>query len=240
MEPLSTTWCTYCFGIAEQAPEELLDTGFIRAEYRAGVFMYPMEKGYIRKFNDIDEWYAYVKSLRIRPYKVALPYIDSFDEALHALFMTYLLPGFCKMAEMKALSTLEGALKEAYRHKMCKVKQPKKSKAESGETFTESVHRCAGLADCLEWAEKNDGLEPNLFDKSIGSRKPQALNVIRDKQMHGKLEEMFPWGGLFDVIKSTIEYAFRNGDPYDITQMRMQYASARIDIPDSHSVEGRY
>ncbi|MHB8181435.1 MAG: hypothetical protein ACYDC7_02420 [Acidithiobacillus ferrivorans] len=232
MKPLATTWCTYYAGFVEQPPDELLDIGFLNEEYRSRPFYYPMAKGNIRGFPTVEQWYDYVQSLRIRPHQVPLPYLDAFDEALRALFMTYLLPEFCKMAEMKALSTLEGALKEAYHHQMCK-QTAGKTKSKAGESSTGSVHRCAALADCLEWAEQHDGLEPNLFDKSIGQRRPEALNVIRDKQMHGKLEEMFPWGGLFEVSKSTLEYAFRNWSTYDIHQLRAVNMATSTGPPDS-------
>ena len=232
MKPLATTWCTYYAGFAEQPPDELLDIGFLNEKYRSRPFYYPMAKGNIREFPTVEQWYNYVQSLRIPPHQIPLPYLDAFDEALRALFMTYLLPEFCKMAEMKALSTLETALKDAYHHQMCK-QTARKTKPKAGESSTGSVHRCAALADCLEWAEQHDGLEPNLFDKSIGQRRPEALNVIRDKQMHGKLEEMFPWGGLFEVIKSTVGYAFRNWTIYDIHQLRAVNMATRAGFPDS-------
>lgn len=228
MKPVASTWFSYYAGYTEEPADELLDIGFLNQEYRSHPFAYPMDNGQIKQFASVEQWYDYVQSLRIKPHQVPLPYLDAFDEALRALFMTYIIPEFCKMAEMKALSTLEGALKEAYRHQMCK-QLVKKSQTESGESSTGSVHRCAALADCLEWAEQHDGLEPNLFDKKIGQRRPEALNVIRDKQMHGRLEEMFPWGGLFEVIQETIEYAFRNWEEYDIHQLRAHSILLRMD-----------
>jgi hypothetical protein len=237
MKPLATTWCTYYAGFAEQPPDELLDIGFLNQEYRSHPFAYPMDNGQIKQFASVKQWYDYVQSLRIPPHQVTLLYVDAFDEALRALFMTFLLPEFSKMAETRAFTTLEGALKEAYQHKMCK-QQVKKPQAESGETFTETVHRCAALADCLEWAEQHDGLEPNLFDKTIGRRRPNALNVIRDKQMHGNLEEVSPWGGLFEVVKETIEHAFRNWSIYDVHQLRAVNMVTRTGLPDSSSGVG--
>ncbi|MHB1280567.1 MAG: hypothetical protein ACYCYL_04955 [Acidithiobacillus sp.] len=216
MKPVATTWLSYYAGYTEEPADELLDIGFLNQEYRSHPFAYPMDNGQIKHFASVEQWYDYVQSLRIKPHQVTLPYVDAFDEALRVLFMTYIIPEFCKMAETKAFATLEGALKEAYHHKTCK-------------TVSNKIHRRAGLADCLEWAEKNDGLTPDLFDKTIGQRRPEALNVIRDKQMHGKFEEMFPWGGLFEVIKETIEYAFRNLEEYDIHQLRAHNILLRMD-----------
>ena len=115
------TWCMYYRGMTPP-PEPLLDINIVSDEYKERpYFAYPMPKGALRQFGTIYEWYDYVKSLRIQPGRVLLAYVDAFDEALRALFMTYVLPEFCKLGEMKALTTLEGALLAAYEHK------PKKS-----------------------------------------------------------------------------------------------------------------
>jgi hypothetical protein len=167
-----------------------------------------MASGLIRRFGSIHEWYDYVKSLRLQPKQVSLPYVDAFDESLRALFMAYALPEFCKMGEMKALATLEGALLAAYEHKMCTAK--------AGD------HRCATLAPILEWANKNDGLPAEWFKRDPPNKSRSDLSVIRNKQMHGEmLQETLPWAGLFEVVKETIEYAYRNHLPYDIHELRL-------------------
>lgn len=226
MTPLSATWLLYVTGGADEPPEELLDTGFICPEYRSHSFAYPMDYGELREFPTIEGWYAYVQSLRIYPKQVAIPYVDAFDEALRALFMSYLFPEFCKLGEMKALAVLEGTLKEAYRHKMCE--RVVKPKAPATTTTTEHKPQCVSLDECLEWAVLNDNLDSRFVDKTIGRRRPEALNVIRDKQAHGRLDEMFPWGGLFEVIKETIEYAFRSWNTYDIHQLREYTIAMRM------------
>ena len=227
MTPLSATWLLYVTGGADEPPEELLDTGFICPEYRSHPFVYPMDYGELRQFISIKEWYAYIRTLRIQPKQVAIPYIDAFDEALRALFLSYLFPEFSKLGEMKALAVLEGALKEAYRHKMCE--RTVKPKAPGTNPTVEHRPRCASLDECLEWAVKYDSLEPKLVDSTIGRRRAEALNVIRNKQMHGTFEEMLPWGGLFEVIKETIEYAFRGWNTYDIHQLREYNLVLRMD-----------
>ena len=80
--------------------------------------------------------------------------------------------------------------------------------------------KCAGLGETLEWIERNDVLFEGLADNSKGSRRPNALNVIRDRLMHGNQQEMVPWGGLFKVVKEVIEHAFRNHEPFDIHRLR--------------------
>ncbi len=206
MYELNGTWCTYYAGFAQNPPRELLDLGWFTPESLCRGFGYIEEMGQFRHFSDMRAWYDYVQSLRIQPGKVVLPYLDAFDEALRALVMTYFSPGFCKLAESKALSTLEDALKMAYNHRMCKfgTKNPKEHK------------KCAGLGETLEWVEHKDMLYKGLADNSKGSRRPNALNVIRDRLMHGNQQEMMPWGGLFKVVKEVIEHAFRNHEPYDI------------------------
>ena len=226
MNALSTTWLSYTAGLSEVPADELLDRSFLNPEYADGEFRYPMANGQLKIFASAKEWYEYVRGLRIYPTQVTLPYVDAFDEALRALFMAYLFPEFTKMAEMKALATLEGALKEAYRHKMCE--RVRKPKVPGSPPVVEHQQRCAELAVCLEWAVNNDGLEARLVDRTIGWRRPEALNVIRDKQMHGRFEEMLPWGGLFEVIKETIEYAFRYWSTYDIHELRANRVSLRM------------
>lgn len=79
----------------------------------------------------------------------------------------------------------------------------------------------------MKWVEENDDLPPGLYDTSndetsltrTSRRRPNALNVIRDKQMHGYVfEETLPWGGLFETIKATVEHAYRNHATYDVHQ----------------------
>ena len=209
------TWCMYYRGITPP-PNELLDINILSDEYKKRpYFAYPMSNGSLRQFASVYEWYGYVKSLRIQPGRVLLAYMDAFDEALRILFMAYALPEFAKSGEMKAFATLEGALLVAYEHKMCETRK--------------GQHRCAGLGKTLEWAERYDALRPGRVDLSKASH--HALNVIRDKQMHGRLlEETLPWGGLFEMVKETIEYAYRNHRQYDIHRERLAYGSSLMQM----------
>ena len=149
-----------------------------------------------------------------------LAYVDAFDEALRALFMTYVLPEFCKLGEMKALTVLEGALLAAYEHKMCATKD--------GE------HRCAMLWKILDWAAKEKGLPVEWFKQNSSRKSRSDLNVIRNKQMHGYLlEETLPWGGLFESVKRTIEFAYKDCAPYDIHKERLAVMNARSAMTSS-------
>lgn len=214
------TWCMYYRGITPP-PEPLLDINIISEEYKKRpYFAYPLPKGALRKFDTIHEWYDYVKSLRIQPGQVLLAYVDAFDEALRALFMTYVLPEFCKLGEMKALTVLEGALLAAYEHKMCATKD--------GE------HRCAMLWKILDWAAKEKGLPVEWFKQNSSRKSRSDLNVIRNKQMHGYLlEETLPWGGLFESVKRTIEFAYKDCAPYDIHKERLAVMNARSAMTSS-------
>ena len=215
MIPMPATWCMYYRGITP-APEELLDLNIISEEYRMRPhFAYPMGRGELRRFTDVRSWYDYVQGLRIQPGKVLLPYIDAFDEGLRALFMTYVLPEFCKLGEMKVLATLEGAALVAYKHAMCVDK--------------DSGHRCAMLRQILDWAHKNDGLPVEWFKQEVSGKSRSDLNVIRNKQMHGELlEETFPWGGLFENAKRILEYVYWNREPYDVHKERLILANGHV------------
>lgn len=213
------TWCQYYLG-ATPSPVELLDIKIISYEYHNRPhFAYPMSNGEIQRFDSIREWYDYVVTLRLEPKQVFLPYVDAFDEALRALFMAYVIPEFCKMGEMKVLATLEGALLAAYQHKMCTTR--------AGE------HKCATLDAVLKWANKNDQLPVKWHQRDEQKASRNDLRVIRNKQMHGEmLEETLPWGGLFDVVKMTIEYAFRNYPLYNIHDARQVFVNSHREHDD--------
>lgn len=203
------TWCMYYRGVTP-APKKLVDVNIIGEEYRKRLFAYPMAYGKIQRFADMYEWRFYLQSLRLRPEKVPLAYIDAFDEALRALFMAYALPELSKLGEMKAFATLEGALLMAYEHKMC--------------TEKEGRHRCVTLARILEWASVNDSLPAEWYRESLAKRSRSDLHVIRNKQMHGALlEETMPWGGLFNAVKKIIEHAYRNHPQYDVHRERLVF-----------------
>ena len=203
-------WCMYVSGDSTP-PEQLLDIKMISDEYqRRPYFGYPTLPAGLRQFGDITSWYVYVSSLRILPGQVPLLYIDAFDEALRALFMTYVLPEFSKFGEMKALATLEGALVARSEHKMCKTAK------KTGE------HRCAGLKDILSWANKHKILPSEFFESGSGRSPCDELIGIRNRQMHGyMLEETLPWGGLFETVKAAIEFAYKDSPPYDVHNLRL-------------------
>ena len=220
MMEMPATWCLYYRGFTPP-PEPLLDINIISEKYRERPFFaYPMPGGRLRSFADVHEWYDYVQRLRIQPGRVLLPYIDAFDEALRALFMTYVLPEFCKLGEMKVLATLEGALLAAYEHKMCATKD--------GE------HRCATLSRIFDWAANEDGLPVEWFKQNSSRKSHSDLNVIRNKQMHGRLlEETLPWGGLFESVKKTIEFAYRERPQYDVHRDRLVYGNDLVEMAGS-------
>ncbi|MHB8348559.1 MAG: hypothetical protein ACYDHM_15705, partial [Acidiferrobacterales bacterium] len=208
------TWCMYHRSITPP-PKELLDINIIGEEYRKHpYFAYPMPSGDMRHFADIYAWYDYVQSLRLQLQRVLLAYVDAFDEALRALFMAYALPEFCKLGKMKVLATLEGALLAAYKHKTC--------------TTRKGEHRCAMLADILNWANEEDSLPAEWLKHDVSKKSRSDLSVIRNKQMHGEmLQETLPWGGLFEVVKETIQYAYRNRTPYDIHKERQVFENGQ-------------
>lgn len=217
MNDQPASWCMYYRGITPP-PRELLDINIISEKYRKRPFFaYPMAFGQLQQFDDLQQWYEYVERLRLQPGRVRLPFVDAFDEALRALFMAYIFPEFCKLAEMKAFTTLESALLDAYEHKMC--------------TINSTSHKCARLAGALSWANKNDGMPSEWYRQTMESKSRCDLPVIRNKQMHGALlEETLPWGGLFETIKKILEYAYRNTPPYDVHQQCLAYESGQFEM----------
>ncbi len=204
------------------APEQLFDIDIINDKYRKCAYLHQMPDSTLRQFDTIDKWYDYVKTLRIQPGQVLLPYVDAFDIALRALVMAYVLPEFCKLGEMKALATLEQALLGAYKHQMCQTKKDK--------------HCCAKLFEILGWATKNHGLPvewyryvelPESRSKSPRRSCPSDLTAIRNRQMHGQhYQETLPWAGLFEFVKKIIEFAYKDSPPYDLERERLLFMNA--------------
>ncbi len=211
-----STWCRYYAGVCENPPDDLLDLGWFTDAIRYRVFSYPDRQGQPRMFPVMKSWYDYVQSLSLVPGKIPLPQIDAFDDALRALFMAYFTSGFCKLAETKALTALEDALKVAYRHDVC-YRDP----------TTNEHKKCAGLGTILEKLEKKDPFYAGMADNTKGDRRFNAINVIRDKQTHGRQGEVMPWGGLFERVKETIEHAFESWGQYDVHQMRWMLLISR-------------
>ena len=209
------TWCAFAF-CGSTPPEKLLDINVISPEYqRRPYFAYPTSAG-LRQFEDLASWYVYVTSLRIQPGHVLLPYIDAFDEALRALFMTYLLPEFSKFGEMKALATLEVALLTRSEHKIC-------TETKAGK------HRCAGLRELFSWSKEHKILPSEFFESGSGRACCDELTDIRNRQMHGYLlEETLPWGGLFESVKAAIEFAYKDSPPYDVHELRLANSGGSV------------
>lgn len=199
------TWCRYYGGFTQSPPDRLIELDWFRPEVVGMIFCYPDTKGQLKQFSGLEDWHNYVLTLRLKPSKIPLPHIDSFDDALRALVMSYFFSGLSKVAESKALSALEDALKVAYQHKMCTTDK------QTGE------HKChLGLGGILNWLAQQDEFYKDMADTEKGHRRQNALNVIRDKQMHGNQSEVMPWGGLFEKVKQTIEHAFHNWAIYDL------------------------
>ncbi len=120
--------------------------------------------------------------------------------------MTYFASGFSKMAEHKALSTLEEALKVAYEKKI-------------------RFRRNAGLGAILKTLAEQDpfyaGLADNTKETDQQKRRANAVNVIRDKLSHGESEEVMHWANLFESVKAIMEHAFAHHPQYVVGNNRL-------------------
>lgn len=47
--------------------------------------------------------------------------------------------------------------------------------------------------------------------------------------MHGYLlEETLPWGGLFESVKATIEFAYKDSPPYDVHELHLANSGGSV------------
>ena len=173
--------------------DSFLDVSIINSELHRRYFQYPSGKGQILEFNDIAEWRDHLYTCRIRSHRVPTVYADQFHVALKLLLFAWADGHVLKTAELAALSALESSLKFVYYQRFYSA-TPKKQ---------------IGLADCLEYMEKEDKLA-EIYQYGKFKGQPNALNVIRNGIAHGGLFTGFPWGGLMETVRDIIEHAFRN------------------------------
>jgi len=160
----------------------------------------PGNPGGFIEFSTAAEWRAFVSSLGL---PVGIPEIVAakFRRAQMLYFLAWLYNDVIKAGELMALATLELALNDRYGAKV-KKRGAYRSFAEllayliqDGLTDDKipMIKRCGGSAIGFV----NGDVKPSLAD-------------IRNKQAHGDPFDGFPVGGLLELVRDLIEFAYRD------------------------------
>lgn len=193
-------------GMAEtmEIGDAFLDITLIQGIRRDGPLVLPWPRpgnsGGMLAISSASEWREFVLSLSLHPH---IPKIVSakYRRAQMLYFLAWLYFDLIKAGELVALTTLELALKDRYGN---------------------SVRNKRGdmrFADLLRYLEV-DGLTDSqipMVKRSGGSAigfingtiKP-SLTHIRNSQAHGDPFDGFPCGGLLELVRDLIEYAYRD------------------------------
>jgi hypothetical protein len=150
-------------------------------------------------FSTFGDWHGFVKRLglqRLTPDIVRL----KFERAQKLYLLAWLDFDLIKAGELVALTALELALIDRYGDKFSKTKRSlsnllRHMVAQDGLTDAKipMVRRCGGSA----------------VGFLTGDNKP-GLNQIRNGLAHGDPFDGFPYGGLLELVRDLIEYAYRN------------------------------
>ncbi len=160
----------------------------------------PGNPGGFIEFSTPAEWRAFVASLGLA---AGIPEIVAakFRRAQMLYFLAWLYNDVIKAGELMALATLELALNDRYGAKVRK-RGAYRSFADllaymiqDGLTDDKipMIKRCGGSAIGFV----NDDVKPSLAE-------------IRNKQAHGDPFDGFPIGGLLELVRDLIEYAYRD------------------------------
>lgn len=160
----------------------------------------PGNPGGFIEFSTPAEWRAFVASLG---FAAGIPEIVAakFRRAQMLYFLAWLYNDVIKAGELMALATLELALNDRYGAKVKKRGAYRSFAAllaymiQDGLTDDKipMIKRCGGSSIGFV----NGGVKPSLAD-------------IRNKQAHGDPFDGFPIGGLLELVRDLIEYAYRD------------------------------
>jgi hypothetical protein len=160
----------------------------------------PGKPGGFIEFSTATQWRAFVLSLSLRS---GIPEIVAakFRRAQMLYFLAWLYFGVIKAGELMALATLELALNDRYGDKV--------KKRGGYRSFAELLAYMVqdGLTDDkIPMVRRSGGSAIGFVN---GATKP-SLAEMRNKQAHGDPFDGFPIGGLLELVRDLIEYAYRD------------------------------
>ena len=155
------------------------------------------------EFSTATQWQAFVSSLSL-PSGIPEIVTAKFRRAQMLHFLAWLYFDLIKAGELVALSTLELALNDRYGSKI-KMRGGYRPFA---DLLKYMVHD--GLTDeKIAMVRRSGGSAIGFVN---GNSKP-SLAEIRNKQAHGDPFDGFPYGGLLELVRDLIEYAYRDMIP---------------------------
>ena len=168
--------------------------------------------GGLLTFREVGEWRVFILELNLHS---AAPEIVAgrFRLAQEHYYLGWIDVGFIKTAELVAFTALELALRDRYASSILQKKKKKKDQRNDPM-----------LHELLKYMVQQDGLTDqalplfirygapivsNLYN--IDHKHPsQTLVGIRNSLAHGDPFEVAPWGGLLELVRDLIEYAYRS------------------------------
>jgi hypothetical protein len=179
------------------------DEDILRAVHRDGPLILPWpaagNPGGVLSFSTANEWRNFISSFSLAP---GIPEIVAvkFRRAQMLYFLAWIDFDLIKAGELVALTTLEHALKDRYGHEV---------KDRKGRIYFPRLLNYLlkdGLTDqAIPMVRRSGGTAMGFLN---GDVKP-GLADIRNQQAHGDPFDGFPIGGLLELVRDLIEYAYR-------------------------------
>lgn len=184
--------------------DELLDIALLQGVRREGplTLVWPVagNPAGILFFSEAAEWRTFVQSLGL-PRGIPQIVAAKFRRAQMLYFLSWLYSDLIKAGELVALATLELALNDRYGAKV-KKRGAYRSFAELLAFMIQD-----GLTDDKIPMVKRSGGSAIGFVN--GNVKP-SLAEIRNRQAHGDPFDGLPYGGLLELVRDLIQYAYRD------------------------------
>jgi hypothetical protein len=151
-------------------------------------------------FSEPSEWREFVRSLSV-PSGIPQIVAAKFRRAQMLYFLAWVYFDLIKAGELVGLTTLELALNDRYGNKIKK----RGGSAPFAELLKYMLHD--GLTDSkIPMVQRSGG---SVMGFLSGDSKP-TLAEIRNKQAHGDPFDGFPCGGLLELVRDLIVYAYRD------------------------------
>jgi hypothetical protein len=183
---------------------EFLDLGMLASVHRDSPFVLswpaPAKPGGSLEFSTPAQWQSFVLSLSLPP---GIPEIVTakFRRAQMLYFLAWLYFDLIKAGELVALSTLELALNDRYGDKV-----KKRGGCRPFADLLKHMLRDGLTDDKIPMVKRSGGSAIGFVN---GKLKP-SLAEIRNKQAHGDPFDGFPYGGLLELVRDLIAYAYRD------------------------------
>jgi hypothetical protein len=178
----------------------------------------PGNPGGFISFSTVTEWRRFILRLSLHS---AIPEFvsDRYHRAQRAYFWAWVHFDFIKFGELAACASLELALRERYAFKIRRT-----GRVKFPELLKYLVEKDGLSDDKLPIVQKYSGaVVVNLYEpdearkvregtprKALVPEPPMTLVEVRNRAAHADPFDTAPWGGLLEVVRDLIEYAYRD------------------------------